>query len=119
MEIERLFQYGLPTVLLAALCYSLYRVGGWVARNLVIPIRDRHFAFLAITERAMEKMASAVECQTGLVTEIRDLLESKIRGKDFMDYQHARNHDFLNALNGIQLGIQETLTLLRKDQSAS
>lgn len=116
--VERLgFPIAVCLILLSGIgtgLWVLVRAGRWGAKNLVLPVRDRHFAFLEATERTLDKLASAVESQTHMVTEIRDLVSTEAsRDQDFVAYLHQRNHDILETLHAVQLGIRNVLETLR------
>lgn len=58
---------GLPTTALVAVGYALWQLAAWVAKEVVVPLRDRHFAFLSSLEKTLEAIA---ETQKTLATEL-------------------------------------------------
>lgn len=66
---------GLPTGALVAVGYALWQGTGWIAKEVVVPLRDRHFAFLGSLEKTLEAIA---ETQKTLATEL-DRVSGMIR----------------------------------------
>lgn len=58
-------QLGIPAAVLAACMYAIWRVGVWSAKELVVPMRDKHFEVVdsvkAVNERNAETTATIAE----------------------------------------------------------
>lgn len=67
MDFKDLIQYGLPTVLLAFLCYGLWRIVVWIGANVVLPARDRLFAHLDHVDQTMSNLAESIKSLRGLL----------------------------------------------------
>lgn len=66
---------GLPTSALIAVGYAIWQTAAWIAKEVVVPLRDRHFAFLGSLEKTLEAIA---ETQKTLATEV-DRVSGMIR----------------------------------------
>lgn len=58
---------GLPTACLLGIGYGGWQVAGWIGSQVVIPLRDRHFAFLSSLESTLDAIA---QTQAQLAKEI-------------------------------------------------
>lgn len=58
---------GIPTGALIVIGYALWQACGWVAKEVVVPLRDRHFAFLTSLESTLSAIA---DTQKTLATEL-------------------------------------------------
>lgn len=67
-------EFGLPTMVLVVVGYAVWQICIWIARELVVPLRDRHFAFLLSIEKTLkalqETQRSIVATQENMVAEI-------------------------------------------------
>ena len=72
--IQFLREFGLPTMALIVTGYGIWQACAWIAQELVVPLRDRHFAFLASIEQTLkalqETQRSIVNTQENMVAEI-------------------------------------------------
>lgn len=70
---------GLPIASLIFLAYGIWLAIGWVAKELVVPMRDRHFSFLNAIEAALTTIS---EAQKNLVLQQTNIAEDleKISG---------------------------------------
>jgi hypothetical protein len=72
--IQFLREFGLPTMALVVTVYGIWQVCAWIARELVVPLRDRHFTFLSSIEQTLkalqETQRSIVATQENMVNEI-------------------------------------------------
>ena len=78
--IESIKHLGLPTVLLIAMSYGVYRTGIWTGETIVIPMYNRQMLFIDKVEKSVEAMASAVEEHAASVDELKADLESIDQG---------------------------------------
>ena len=65
-------EFGLPTMVLVVMGYGLWQCSAWIARELIVPMRDRHFAFLNSIESTLN---AVVQTQQSLVTTQQNLLD--------------------------------------------
>jgi hypothetical protein len=67
-------EFGLPTMALVVTGYGIWQVCAWIAKELIVPLRDRHFAFLLSIEQTLkalqETQRSIVNTQEQMVEEI-------------------------------------------------
>jgi hypothetical protein len=67
-------EFGLPTMALVVTGYGIWQVCAWIAKELIVPLRDRHFAFLLSIEQTLkalqETQRSIVKTQENMVSEI-------------------------------------------------
>ena len=67
-------EFGLPTLGLVVAGYGIWQACSWIARELVVPLRDRHFTFLSSIEQTLkalqETQRSIVYTQEQMVEEI-------------------------------------------------
>jgi hypothetical protein len=67
-------EFGLPTMALVVTGYGIWQVCAWIAKELIVPLRDRHFAFLLSIEQTLkalqETQRSIVQTQESMVAEI-------------------------------------------------
>lgn len=67
-------EFGLPTMGLIVAGYAFWQCSAWIARELIVPLRDRHFAFLQSIEQTLkalqETQRSIVTTQESMVAEI-------------------------------------------------
>jgi hypothetical protein len=67
-------EFGLPTMALVVTGYGIWQVCAWIAKELIVPLRDRHFAFLLSIEQTLkalqETQRSIVNTQENMVAEI-------------------------------------------------
>lgn len=72
--IQFIREFGLPTMALVVSGYAFWQCCSWIARELVVPLRDRHFAFLASIEQTLkalqETQRSIVATQEHMVSEL-------------------------------------------------
>lgn len=72
--IQFIREFGLPTMALVVAGYGFWQCCSWIARELVVPLRDRHFAFLSSIEQTLkalqETQRSIVATQENMVNEI-------------------------------------------------
>ena len=71
MDPDRLFQYGLPTVLLAFLCWAVWRAIVWTGHNLAVPVRDRALSHLDKVDVALGRLADTLDRMETLQTGCR------------------------------------------------
>jgi hypothetical protein len=69
---------GLPTACLVGIAYGVWQVAGWIGSQVVIPLRDRHFAFLSSLESTLDAIA---QTQAQLAKEI-ERVSTVCRGKE-------------------------------------
>jgi hypothetical protein len=60
-------EFGLPVAALCAIAYGSWHIAQWIGTQVVIPLRDRHFAFLASLEATLDAIART---QSQMVQEI-------------------------------------------------
>lgn len=60
-------EFGLPVAALCAIAYGSWQIAQWIGTQVVIPLRDRHFAFLASLESTLDAIART---QSQMVKEI-------------------------------------------------
>jgi len=65
---------GLPSVIIIGIAYAFYHASTWFGREIIVPLRDRHFAFLLSLEGTLkaiaatqQSMANEMERITGMV----------------------------------------------------
>ena len=67
-------EFGLPTMALVVTGYGIWQVCAWIAKELVVPLRDRHFSFLLSIEETLKALQqtqqSIVNTQQDMVAEI-------------------------------------------------
>lgn len=72
--IQFIREFGLPTMGLIVAGYGAWQCCAWIARELIVPLRDRHFAFLLSIEQTLkalqETQRSIVTTQENMVSEI-------------------------------------------------
>jgi len=74
MEILTLLrEFGLPTMLLLCGSYATWQGAQWVASRVIIPLQDRHFAFLSHLQKHLDTMSAT---QAQLVNDLRRLSET-------------------------------------------
>lgn len=66
-------EFGMPTVFLLCGGYAVWQGAQWVATRVVIPLQDRHFAFLSHLQQHLDTMA---QTQSQLVSDLRRLSET-------------------------------------------
>lgn len=69
---------GLPTGALIAVGYAIWQAAAWIAKEVVVPLRDRHFAFLSSLEGTLSAIA---ETQKTLASEL-DRVSGMIKEKN-------------------------------------
>ncbi|NBS67315.1 hypothetical protein EBT31_00175 [bacterium] len=72
-------EFGLPTLGLIVAGYAFWQCAAWIARELIVPLRDRHFAFLGSLESTLAVLAKT---QQQLGTEIERITDM-IQGGQF------------------------------------
>lgn len=77
--IEFIREFGLPTLGLCVAGYAFWQCSSWVAKELIVPLRDRHFAFLGSLESTLAVLAKT---QQQLGTEIERITDM-IQGGQF------------------------------------
>jgi hypothetical protein len=60
-------EFGLPVAALCAIGYGTWHIMQWIGTQVVIPLRDRHFAFLTSLEATLDAIA---QTQGQMVKEI-------------------------------------------------
>ena len=65
--IQFIREFGLPTLGLIVAGYAFWQCAAWIARELIVPLRDRHFAFLSSLESTLDAIA---QTQAQLAKEI-------------------------------------------------
>lgn len=70
--IQFLREFGLPTMALVVTVYGIWQVCAWIARELVVPLRDRHFTFLSSIEQTLKALQ---ETQKSIVTTQEHMVE--------------------------------------------
>jgi len=71
--VQILREFGMPTMFLLIGGYAIWQGVQWVATRVVIPLQDRHFAFLAHLQEHLDTMSAT---QAQLVNDLRRLSES-------------------------------------------
>lgn len=71
--IQILREFGMPSMFLLAVGYALWQASQWVAGKVIIPLQDRHFAFMSHLQQHLDAMAST---QAQLVNDLRRLSET-------------------------------------------
>jgi hypothetical protein len=71
--IQILREFGMPSMFLIAGGYAVWQGAQWIAIRVVIPLQDRHFAFLAHLQEHLDTMSAT---QSQLVNDLRRLSES-------------------------------------------
>lgn len=61
---------GFPAVIIAGMAYAIWHAGSWVAKELLVPLRDRHFDFLTSLESTNKCIAESIK---EINTRINDL----------------------------------------------
>lgn len=69
---------GLPTAICCAIAYGSYHLAAWIGTQVVIPLRDRHFAFLSSLESTLDVIA---QTQAQLAKEI-ERVSTVCKGKE-------------------------------------
>ena len=66
---------GLPSVIILGIAYAFYHASTWFGREIIVPLRDRHFAFLLSLECTLkaiaatqQSMANEMERISGMVS---------------------------------------------------
>lgn len=78
--IDRLAQYGLPTVILFAVGWGLWKAVIWSGREVVVPLRDRIAAHLAKIETTMDSLKDSAERQADSIESLRvAIIEARCR----------------------------------------
>ena len=77
--IQFIREFGLPTMGLCVAGYAFYQCCAWIAKELIVPLRDRHFAFLSSLESTLSVLAKT---QQQLGTEIERITDM-IQGGQF------------------------------------
>ena len=49
---------GLPSVIIIGIAYAFYHASTWFGREIIVPLRDRHFAFLLSLEGTLKAIAA-------------------------------------------------------------
>jgi len=72
--IQFIREFGLPTMGLCVAGYAFWQCCSWIARELIVPLRDRHFAFLhslestlAVLAKTQQKLATEIERITDMI----------------------------------------------------
>jgi len=63
-------EFGLPTIYLAVLSYACWTVFAWAGKEVVIPLRNKHMAFLESLEITLRTIA---DTQNQIANEIASL----------------------------------------------
>ena len=66
---------GLPSVIILGIAYAFYHAATWFGREIIVPLRDRHFSFLQSLEGTLkaiaatqQSMANEMERISGMVS---------------------------------------------------
>ena len=72
--VQFLREFGVPTLGLVVAGYGVWQACAWIAKELVVPLRDRHFSFLLSIEETLKALQqtqqSIVNTQQDMVAEI-------------------------------------------------
>lgn len=71
--VQILREFGMPSMFLIAGGYAIWQGAQWVAMRVVIPLQDRHFAFLGHLQEHLDRMSAT---QAQLVNDLRKLSET-------------------------------------------
>ena len=58
---------GLPSVIILGIAYAFYHASTWFGREIIVPLRDRHFSFLLSLEGTLKAIAAT---QQSMATEM-------------------------------------------------
>lgn len=64
---------GFPAVIIAAMAYAIWHAGTWFGRELLVPLRDRHFDFLTSLEQTNKCIAESLKEVNSRITELQCL----------------------------------------------
>lgn len=74
--VQLINNFGIPVAASCALAMFVWRSGQWVAKEIVIPLRDRHFAFLVTLEKTLETIATAQRDMTDDIRNVLNLMQA-------------------------------------------
>lgn len=75
-------QFGVSTVAIIAAAWALMRIGVFVATQLIVPIRDKHFAFLDGVQSSVKELAGTMGEMQKSMAENGVKLDSMLRKTD-------------------------------------
>lgn len=52
---------GFPTVIIAGMGYAIWTAGSWLGKELLVPLRNRHFDFLTSLEQTNKTIAESIK----------------------------------------------------------
>jgi hypothetical protein len=64
---------GFPAVLICGLSYAIWTAGIWLGKELLVPLRNRHFDFLTSLEQTNKTIAESIREIHTRVTELQCL----------------------------------------------
>lgn len=67
---------GLPSVIVLAIGYGFYHSATWFGREIIVPLRDRHFAFLSSLEGTLKALATTQQSMANEMERISGLVQS-------------------------------------------
>ena len=52
---------GFPAVIIAGMGYAIWTAGSWTGKELLVPLRNRHFDFLTSLEQTNKTIAESIK----------------------------------------------------------
>lgn len=74
--IQFIREFGLPTLGLIVAGYAFYQCAAWIAKELIVPLRDRHFAFLGSLESTLAVLAKTQQQLGTEIERITDMIQA-------------------------------------------
>lgn len=74
--IQFIREFGLPTLGLIVAGYAFWQCAAWIARELIVPLRDRHFAFLGSLESTLAVLAKTQQQLGTEIERITDMIQA-------------------------------------------
>ena len=66
---------GLPSVIILGIAYAFYHSSTWFGREIIVPLRDRHFAFLSSLEGTLKALATTQQSMANEMERISGLVQ--------------------------------------------
>lgn len=74
--IQFIREFGLPTLGLIVAGYAFWQCAAWIAKELIVPLRDRHFAFLGSLESTLAVLAKTQQQLGTEIERITDMIQA-------------------------------------------
>lgn len=63
-NVKPVLDYGLPSMLLGAVCFAIYKLGRYILTQMVKPLFDSHIEFVKAAEEALKEQTSTMQAQS-------------------------------------------------------